>query len=153
MTQASGVTSELDAIYAADPTHVWAVGVGGVILFYNGTSWSPQASGTTVKLRGVHGTGPSNVWAVGDAGTILRFDGSKWSPQTSGTTFALGEVFAVSPTNIYVVGQAGVAIHSSNGTTWTAEDSGSSNFLFGVWGTAANLFAVGGTGTILEKKI
>jgi len=84
---------------------------------------------------------------------IFRFDGSKWSPQTSGTAFALGKVFAVSPTNIYVVGQAGVAIHSSNGTTWSAEDSGSSNFLFGVWGTATNLFAVGGTGTILEKKL
>ena len=59
----------------------------------------------------------------------------------------------MTPTNIYVVGQAGVAIHSSNGTTWSAEDSGCSNFLFGLWGSATSLFAVGGTGTILEKKL
>ena len=81
---------------------------------------------------------------------ILRFDGSKWSPQSSGTTVALGRVFAQSPSSIYVVGQAGTALHSS-GTTWRAEDSGSSTFLFGLWGTATSLFAVGGNGAILEK--
>jgi hypothetical protein len=37
-----------------------------------------------------------------------------------------------------------------NGTAWTAQNSGTTNSLTGVWGADANnVWAVGGTGTIL----
>jgi len=43
------------------------------------------------------------------------------------------------------------AIVKWNGTTWTGQTSGTTNFLHGVWGTDANnVWAVGATGTILR---
>jgi hypothetical protein len=77
---------DLRAVSALDETHVWSVGHGGTILFYDGTSWSPQASGTTDTLWGVSALDESHVWAVGSGGTILFYDGTSWSPQASGTT-------------------------------------------------------------------
>ena len=52
-------------------SHVWSVGHGGTILFYDGTSWSPQASGTTDTLYGVSALDATHVWAVGHGEIIL----------------------------------------------------------------------------------
>lgn len=39
-----------------------------------------------------------------------------------------------------------------NGTAWNAQTSGTTNFLVGVWGAAANnLWIVGSVGTILHE--
>ena len=45
---------------------VFAVGDGGTILHYNGSTWSSMTSGTTNYLRGVWGSSGSDVFAVGD---------------------------------------------------------------------------------------
>jgi len=45
-----------------------------------------------------------------------------------------------------------IAGDAPSGSSWSGEDSGCSNFLFGLWSTTSNLFAVGGTGTVLEKQ-
>ena len=40
-----------------------------------------------------------------------------------------------------------------NGTAWTAQDSGTANDFYGVWGAAANnVWSVGGAATILHKS-
>ena len=60
--------------------------LGGTILHYNGSAWSPMTSGTTFVLNGIWGSSGNNVFAVGEGGTILHYNGSAWSPMTSGTT-------------------------------------------------------------------
>ena len=77
---------DLLSVSAPDESHVWAVGHGGTILFYDGISWSPQASGTTDTLWGVSAVDATHVWAVGVGGTILFYDGTSWTAQASGTT-------------------------------------------------------------------
>src|SRR5438552_16184979 len=72
---------------------VWAVGVNGTILHYNGTSWSSVSSGTVQNLNSVWGTSASDVWAVGDGGTLLHYNGISWSSVTSGTTAPLHAVW------------------------------------------------------------
>ncbi len=62
---------DLPGVSALDESHVWAVGHGGTILFYDGSSWSPQASGTTDNLWGVSAVDESHVWAVGHGEIIL----------------------------------------------------------------------------------
>jgi len=37
-----------------------------------------------------------------------------------------------------------------NGSAWTASPSGALRFLYGVWGTGTNAWAVGGGGSIVE---
>lgn len=65
-------SQSLAGVSALDATHVWAVGHGGTILFYDGSSWTAQASDTTDTLRGgVSAVDETHVWAVGDLGLIL----------------------------------------------------------------------------------
>jgi hypothetical protein len=68
--QPEGV-DELWGVSALDATHVWAVGHGGTILFYDGTSWTTQASGTAELLYGVTAPDANHVWTVGHGEIIL----------------------------------------------------------------------------------
>lgn len=92
----------------ASPSSAFAVGQYGVILRWDGTSWSedPQSiSLTNSQLNAVAFSATGEGWAVGVNGTILHYDGSSWSieqppPADSGvdiTSVAVAgsEVFAV----------------------------------------------------------
>ncbi|HEY3952831.1 MAG TPA: hypothetical protein VGM53_05605 [Streptosporangiaceae bacterium] len=72
--------SELQQVYAASPTDVWAtvyaprtdtdLGVDN-FLHFNGTSWTtvpapgPHEYGLNYEYAGIDGTGPGNIWAAG----------------------------------------------------------------------------------------
>jgi photosystem II stability/assembly factor-like uncharacterized protein len=54
-------------------------------------------------------------------------------------------------TDLWAVGDGGTILHSSDGTTWNAQTSGTTNDLTSVAAVAANdVFAVGDKGTILH---
>jgi photosystem II stability/assembly factor-like uncharacterized protein len=64
------------------PSSAFAVGQAGVILRWDGTSWSedPQSiSLTQSQLNAVAFATTGEGWAVGANGTILHYDGSRWS--------------------------------------------------------------------------
>ena len=53
---------------------LWAVGDQGIILHYDGVSWSPMDSGTGKDLREVASkAGSEDIFAVGEFGTILHY--------------------------------------------------------------------------------
>jgi photosystem II stability/assembly factor-like uncharacterized protein len=85
---AGGSTGHLVRVWGSGPRDVFATGMGGSILHYDGVSWKPMASGTNVNLYGVWGSSDRNVFAVGPGGTILRYSGppapSKAAGQSSG---------------------------------------------------------------------
>jgi len=148
--QTSGVTQILNGVWGSSASSIWAVGAGGTILKFDGTSWSAQASGTTQNLNGVWGSSATSVWAVGDSGTILKFNGTSWAAQTSGTTQILYAVWGSDASNVWAVG-AGGTILKFNGTAWSAQTSGTTQALNGVWGSSAtSVWAVGVGGTILK---
>ena len=91
---------------------------------------------------------PTQVTAT-FAPKICSADGFCWdSPTLPGKT--LNGVFGTDPKNVWVVGGSGT-IRRWNGTTWTAQNSGTANYLSGVWGSDANnVWAVGNAGTILK---
>jgi len=145
-------TDDLRGVWGSDASDVFAVGHGGTILHYNGTSWSSQTSGTVNTLYGVWGTASNNVFAVGASGTILKYDGSDWSSQTSGTTNNLYSVWGTSDgSHVFAVGASGTILYSTGSGSWSSQTSGTTNNLYGVWGTASdNVYAVGASGTILK---
>src|SRR5262245_58657684 len=66
----------------AGPSSAFAVGQFGLILRWDGTSWSedPQSSALTQSQLDAVAFGPSGEgWAVGADGTILHYDGHAWS--------------------------------------------------------------------------
>ncbi len=144
-------TKHLHDIWCSASGDVFAVGMGGAILHYNGTYWSSMTSGTYSNLYGVWGSSAGDVFAVGDSGTILHYNGTIWSAMTSSTSFNLNGVWGSSASNVFAVGDGGTILHY-NGTIWSLPmDSGTTEHLYGVWGSSAgNVFAVGTGGTILH---
>jgi hypothetical protein len=75
-----GMIPALHAVWGADATHVFAVGEGGNVAFWNGTMWAPVLSGAGASetLVSVWGSGPKDVWVAGSAG-VRHFNGMSWS--------------------------------------------------------------------------
>ncbi len=158
-TETSGTTNTLFSVgkvplLAAD----YAVGAGGTILHYDGLSWQAQSSGTTNDLHFVMVLDSTDIYAVGGNGTILHSNGSTWSPiPISGLTATLRaadisvDTTGTVITGFFAVGDGGTILHSFDGMTWTAQSSGTTNDLFGLWVTSDTAaFAVGALGTILH---
>jgi len=53
------------SLWAGSPTAVFAAGLSGRIMRYDGGAWTSQISGTTVNLWGIWGNSASDVLAVG----------------------------------------------------------------------------------------
>lgn len=75
----TGGSGSLKSVWGTSATNVFAVGAGGRITRFNGTSWSAMTSPTGRTLLRVAGSGPSDVWAVGDS-VLLHFNGTQWTP-------------------------------------------------------------------------
>jgi len=94
-TVASGVSTSLNSSYVLNEGDIWAVGDGGIILHYDGTSWTSSESGVTEDLKDVYFVDATHGYVVGTSGTILFYDGSSWTTQSSGiNSDLLGVSFA-----------------------------------------------------------
>jgi len=144
----SGVTSRLWAVWGTSATNIFAVGVGGTVLHYDGTSWSPMVSNTPLTLRGVWGSAASDVFAVGNSGAVTHYNGSTWSTMVSGVSDTIYAVHGIDAGNVFgAIGGGYVATY--NGSTWSSVNTGTANNLFGIWAAAADdIFAVGSNGAI-----
>jgi photosystem II stability/assembly factor-like uncharacterized protein len=100
-------------VWGTSVSNVFAVGVGGAILHYNGSSWTSQSSGTAFTLRSIWGSSGSSILAVGDGGTVLRYNGTSWTAQTSVTTNDLHGVWK-DGCNAFAVGNSGTILDLGN---------------------------------------
>jgi photosystem II stability/assembly factor-like uncharacterized protein len=131
---------------AADETHGWIVGPGGLILFYDGMELTEQASGTSDDLLGVFFLDASNGWAVGEGGTILYYNGTEWSAMENSSTADLNDVFFLDASNGWAVGNGGTILHY-DGTAWMEDAFSASKDLYAVaFVDASHGWAVGKAG-------
>ena len=115
--------NDLFGVWGSSSTDVFAVGLIGTIVHYDGSAWSAMSGGTTNRLDGVWGSSSTDVFAVGDYGTILHYNGSAWSAMSSGTTSHLYGVWGSSATDVFAVGDDGTILHY-DGSAWSAMSSG-----------------------------
>lgn len=163
-------------IAVLDSSHVWLVGggdrtdrvLGPQMLFYDGTSVSvisPPAryGGVSGIFRGVWAADLNNVFVVGnDYGTVgtplLKWDhtAQKWtdlSPTSAPVTSQeLFSVWGRSPSDVYTIGKNGLVLHF-NGSTWTREQSGTTNNLVSITGSGKQAYVTGIGGSILRKAL
>ena len=149
----TGVTTQLNATAYGGGKHV-AVGAGGTITnSLDAVAWTPVTSPTTNDLNGI-ALGGSGLVAVGNNGTILRSNdgGNTWSVSTSGTTAHLYGI-GIYGASYVAVGASGTVLVSSDGSTWTAQTSGTTKDLRAVaYSSTRPLFvAVGAGGTIITS--
>jgi hypothetical protein len=107
------------AVWGSDASHVWAVGYGGQILFFDGASWHSQVSGTSANLQGIFGLDSSRVYAVGESGAALFYDGVAWSALSPGVSSELRGVWATDATHVWVCGEDKILFF--NGATWSTQ--------------------------------
>ena len=134
-------------------TDVWAVGYGGIVLHWNGTSWSTSTQRLSADwLYGVWGSGPSDVWVVGSGGhhqalerhrtglasRATRPPGCAASPGRDRTTSGWWDARARCST--------GTARSGSPATSGTSKD------LYAVRAVGSDVVAVGAGGTILALR-
>jgi hypothetical protein len=157
-TTVSGTENNLNAVWGTSTGNVYAVGDGGTIVRWDGTTLSVETSNTTQDLLAIWGTSESNIWAAGDAGTVVRYNGSTWSVTTLPTAASLRGIWGSSPTNVYIVGDTG-AVRRWNGSSWApvtgvaaaATKEGFLRNLNAVWGSSAtDVYFVGDTGVIIH---
>jgi hypothetical protein len=65
-------------LWGSSASNIFAVGSGGKIARFNGTSWTPMTSPTSRQLVRLSGTGASDVWAVGDS-VVIHYNGTQWA--------------------------------------------------------------------------
>ncbi len=140
----------LDGIWGSSKSSIYAVGAGGLVLYFNGTAWKEMINTTKVDLYAVWGTKSGKVFAVGEKGTVLLYDGTSWKQMMSNSTEPLFGVWGSSVSDVFAVGDKGTILRY-NGTGWAAMTSGVTEPLRGVWGASSNdVFVVGDGGTILH---
>lgn len=95
------------------PNFVMAVGEGGVVARYDGTTWTYLRTSPGKTLRSVWFETETRGWAVGESGTILEWDGTTWSPIASPTTRDLLAIHGKG--DVVYVGGVEVVLKRSNG--------------------------------------
>lgn len=65
------------SICGTDANWMLCAGLGGKIIFGNGTTWVPMASGTAQDIYSVTATDHNHAWASG-RGILLYYNGTKW---------------------------------------------------------------------------
>jgi hypothetical protein len=130
------------------PHDAYLVGMGGVILHYDGTSASLVTKGTRKHLESLWGCSATDIYAVGD--TILHYDGASWTEVSSPTEEGLKSIWGSDCSTIYAVGYNGTIVHF-DGSSWKSVASPTTEPLTGVWGSSADdIFAVGYDGVVVH---
>lgn len=141
----------LQGVWGSSSGNVFAVGDSGVVLRYNGTTWTRMTTPTTAQLTDVWGSGPSDVYATTAAGQLIRFNGSAWSVvpavQAPG---ALRSVWGTGSGNVYAVGDGGIVYRYSGGS-WQRIRLPTRSALYAVWGTGSSNVFVGGADGALYR--
>jgi hypothetical protein len=98
----------LRAIDGIDGNHIWAVGDGGVVRAWDGSTWGYLPSPSTDALVSIYAVSASDITVGGQQGMLWHWNGSAWSQQPSGV---VGPVFGLSRdasgTQVFTAGDNG----------------------------------------------
>ena len=135
----------LKKISGRSPNDIYAVGWDavrreGVVLHYDGASWSPTYSGTSRYLLSVWTAPDGEVFAVGSDGTIVHFDGDRWETMRLGR---LSGAWGATADEVYVAGCAPRVMRGSS-RTWAPMTLKMGGELEAVWGTSGTDYHTAG---------
>jgi hypothetical protein len=117
----------LNAVDMLDENYGWAVGSGGTLLEWNGSTWTPHTPpAASVAVQGVSVVSPTEAYAVGArnafSNDVWRWDGTSWTATTTPNGAPLTGVKMLNSSDGWVVGQRGT-VYRWNGTSFTIANS------------------------------
>jgi hypothetical protein len=141
-------------VLALDETTALAVGDEGFVLQWTGGEWQQLASGTTAPLYAIWRAAPgvNDVWIGGANGTLLRWDGRTFTSMTAPTTMNVNSIWGSGPSDVWVASQGDNQVFHYDGASWSHSEIGRTEYVFGVAGSGADVWAVGAFGTILHHR-
>jgi photosystem II stability/assembly factor-like uncharacterized protein len=133
--------SLLTNVSGVSPNDVWAVGLNGVMVHYDGSQWQAVDRLTTAHLRSVEMISTSSGWASGDDGTLLHYRDGEWHLASDvrvdrdltyrGIDFSSGEG--------WMVGEWGLIMkYREEDGAWVSVTSPTNNDLYSVWSLTNN---------------
>jgi hypothetical protein len=124
---ASGTDKRLRAAHAVTKTLAFAVGDGGTVVKWDGSTWAPFASGTIDDLGAVWAFAADDVWIAGT--NAYHWNGTGWTSGGACVAF-----WGDTPSDFFCV-RGGVALAKWQGGKWV--DVGPINVspIRGMWGT------------------
>ncbi|MGM0577239.1 MAG: hypothetical protein ACQEXJ_16050 [Myxococcota bacterium] len=159
--QAVPTTQHIRGVWGSAADDVWAVGLAGLILHYDGEEWIKLDPPSGEAMETVWGSAADDVWAAGADGTVFHWDGVMWRSAISQTSKALRAVFVFPEGQGFAVGSDGT-IMQGGGLAWRqveiepletpdGEEVPVTDPLHGVWGASPDdVWAVGGSGRIVH---
>jgi hypothetical protein len=153
-TQAvSPTVNTINGLWGVFVTEVFAVSDQGVILHFDGHTWSEMPNTGTAggDLFSIWGLSGNNVYAGGTDGILFNFDGKVWSPIPNiPTSEDIRAIWGSSSSDIFLAGSSGEIIHF-NGKQWVLQYSVGSVSLNALWGDSSDdVFVAGQTGKIFH---
>jgi len=151
--KSSGTSSDLNDVNGSMASDLYAVGAGGLLLHYDGSTWSKVGNLVAEDLLALEQLGAGGaVFAVGAGGTVVSDVSGIWEKTITPTTADLLDVWGADPQNLWAVGNLGVIIRW-NGTKWVTATSPTELNLHGIWGRSADeIYAVGEAGVLLRYE-
>jgi hypothetical protein len=157
--QSDPVVGALQWVGTNYPNSFYAVGSGGAVAYWGGSSWSLKPTGVGTSLTGAWGDNFYQLLVVGYNGTLLSMDmGGTFTPITVPTKSNLRAIWGWSTKLVYIVGDSSTALISNDGgLTFSPESLPVAADLYSVWGTGpSDLWAAGieqpsGQGVILHR--
>ncbi|MBI4252822.1 hypothetical protein HY623_01420 [Candidatus Uhrbacteria bacterium] len=139
---------DLHDLWTVGGSDIWAVGDDGLIIHWDGTTWTTVTSPHGSRINGIFMLSASSGWAVGDGGKIIRYDGTSWTQVSSPVTDHLNSIWMVSESDGWAVGEAGKILRF-DGTSWTQfTDTGGNTWHDIQMISAADGWVVGNQGLI-----
>jgi hypothetical protein len=136
------------AVWGSAVDDVFVVGSTGMIVHWDGVSWTQFETAFQTDMFAVTGSSSAEVLAVGDSGAIERYTGLGWAevgPQPTGVS-RLRDIWVAAPNEAFAVGNANdpTIFHWTNGG-WQSESAPSiTASLVAVWGRSnSDVLAVG----------
>ncbi|HEY3447258.1 MAG TPA: hypothetical protein VGK67_12875 [Myxococcales bacterium] len=148
---------ELTKIRGSGPDDVWAVGIGGRLLHWNGSGWtSSTEKGCELFWGGVHGSSPSNVWALGGkyerppqfdySAAVAGLSNTGWERIEAPGLDHAWALWAGAENDVWTADRSGAVAHW-DGSRWTKSVVDLTASLWSLWGFSGDdVWAVGYTG-------
>ena len=154
-------TGKLYSVMGTSATNVFAAGQKGLILKYNGTTWTKMTNADTTDIYQllIHPT--SSKWYALAAGTYLNYSGSSWTKGYSSTSYYYNFRGGWGLPNNYVFGVGEMSSYTNYYLSYKSSSSSYyygismgtklKDYMYGIWGLSnSKLWAVGNKGTILK---
>ncbi|HSD89517.1 MAG TPA: hypothetical protein VLB44_18430 [Kofleriaceae bacterium] len=150
-TTTSSATTTLFMFWGS-ASDLWLIGRSCAAQRWMGASWTPTSvpgcSGNQ-DLMSINGTDAANIWVSGIGGNIQQYT-TVWTSRSQGNV-DYWDTRVNSATDVIAIGTQGTIEHW-NGSTYTAEPSGTTQTLAAITSPApGEYWVVGGAGTILHK--